>query len=516
MSVYKPKGATLYKYDFQRSGQRFSGSTREAGQRAAEAVERRLIAEVEDSLKAGRRVGLRGMTMDAAADRYWTETAQHTASPEKLGPEMKRLVLMVGPRRLIADISDEVVAGLVAKRRQEFVKGDPKRGLVSPAQVNRTVTQLLRRILTRAKLVWKVTLPHEPHWRAHMLKEPTARVRELRHDEEAKLEAVEREDYRASRVFAQLTGLRRREVANLTWHQVDFANGTISVVGKGDKPHVLPITDELYELLAPLQGHHPEAVFTFVAQRSRRCPKSKASYLRGQRYPVTYEGLGTQFGRAAKGAGLKGLRLHDLRHTAATRTLRATGNLRLVQQMLAHSSPTTTAKYAHASLDDMREGMAKAASDSSRRRAAMAGTEVRPVMVTPMQAVIAEHHRLLIAIEASPPFDCDCEELVALDRAEQDALEAIVATPCSGRADALAVLRHFQPYVAAQGSAFGKLLYDMGDITCTVAETILRALAVALDEPAAQLSLAAPIAKLDARQHIFCASIDPAAHHSQG
>lgn len=135
---------------------------------------------------------------------------------------------------------------------------------------------------------------------------------------------------------------------------------------------------------------------------------------------------------------------------------------------------------------------------------------------TPMQAAIAEHHRILDAIEVSPPFDGDCEELVALDHAELDALEAVIAAPCISRADALAVLKHFRPYVAAQGSAFGGMLRDMGEVTCSVAETILRALAVTLDEPAQQLSPAIPIAKLDGRQHIFNASIDPAAHHSQG
>lgn len=101
---------------------------------------------------------------------------------------------------------------------------------------------------------------------------------------------------------------------------------------------------------------------------------------------------------------------------------------------------------------------------------------------TPMQVLITEHRRILDAIEASPPFDGDCEELVALDNAEWDALKAVIAAPCSNRADALAVLQHFRPYVAAQGNAFGGALRDFGEVTCTVAETILRALAVALGE----------------------------------
>jgi integrase len=370
MSVYKRKGATEWSYDFYRGGTRFSGTTGTADRRKAEAEERKQIALAEEKIRteAASRRKTSEPTFDEAARRYWDEVAQHCASPLKAEAELDRLVEAVGETTLLTAITDDFVSKLVLKRRQDFVKGDPKRGRISPSQVNRSTTQLLRRILTRARKVWKQALPEEPNWAAHMLAEPRERVRELRHDEEAKLEEIERDDYRAPRLFAQITGLRRREVANLTWDQVDFANETISVVGKGDKPHVLPLTDELREILEPLRGHHPSAVFTYVAQRSREIPKAGRSVVRGQRYPITYEGFATQMGRAFDSAGLKDFRIHDLRHTAATRTLRATGNLRLVQRLLAHSSPTTTAKYAHATLDDVRAGMALAASDSRRRR----------------------------------------------------------------------------------------------------------------------------------------------------
>ena len=68
-------------------------------------------------------------------------------------------------------------------------------------------------------------------------------------------------------------------------------------------------------------------------------------------------------------AGIEGLRpMHDFRHTAAKRTLRATGNLRLVQRLLNHASPATTAEYAQATLEDLREGMSRAAADCLARR----------------------------------------------------------------------------------------------------------------------------------------------------
>ncbi|VUD70654.1 Tyrosine recombinase XerC [Methylobacterium symbioticum] len=314
-----------------------------------------------------RRGRSRGLTFDDAVERYWIEVSHACASPRKELNDLARLATAIGPTTPLAAINDDFVAQLVLKRRQDFVKGDPRRGRISPAQVNRSTTQLLRRILTRARVAWKQTLPEEPNWRAHMLAEPKGRVRELRYDEEGRLGAAERDDYRAPRLFAQLTGLRRREIAGLTWDQVDFGAETISVVGKGDKPHVLPITDELRALLEPLRAHHPAAVFTYVAQRSRKVPKSGHRVVRGQRYPITYEGLGTQLGRTFAKAGLKDFRIHDLRHTAATRTLRATGNLRIVQQLLNHASPTMTARYAHADLTDLREAMAAAASDTARR-----------------------------------------------------------------------------------------------------------------------------------------------------
>ncbi len=255
MSVYKSPKSPYYVYDFQRGGRRYSGSTRETSRRAAEAAEKQLIELIEKSLKAS--AGRRVPTLREAAHRYYEEVAQHGFAPDTAVQILSHLAELVGPDLPITLITDDVVAKAVATRRAEFRYGDPSKGHVLPSTVNRTLTQPLQRVLTRAKKVWRIPLPQEPIWGDHLLKEPRERVRELRYDEEEKLEAAEREDYRAPRLFAQITGLRRREVAGLTWDQVDFAAEVIRVVGKGDKPHVLPITPELRAILEPLQGNHP-------------------------------------------------------------------------------------------------------------------------------------------------------------------------------------------------------------------------------------------------------------------
>ena len=389
MSVYKRERSPFYYYEFERNGTRHRGSTGCTDRREAAAKVRQIIRDVEEAER--RRDGASELTLRDATARYWTEVCEHGASPRADLVLLERLARLVGLDRDIRTITDATVAAAVAARRTHYRMDRPALGPVSASTVNRSVTDLLRRVLSRARKVWGVSLPVEPNWGAHRLAEPTERVRELGYDEEAKLEAVERDDYRVPRLFAQITGLRRREVASLTWRQIDFAAETISVIGKGNKPHVLPLTDELRALLEPLRGHHPTAVFTYVAQRTREVPKAGRSVVKGQRYPITYEGLGTHLGRTFDKAGLEGFRVHDLRHTAATRALRATGNLRFVQQLLAHSSPTTTARYAHTDLSDMRRLMAATAADDARRREAAVETSCSSPSPHPLEAPPFDH-----------------------------------------------------------------------------------------------------------------------------
>jgi integrase len=140
---------------------------------------------------------------------------------------------------------------------------------------------------------------------------------------------------------------------NLRWTDIDWGNLTISVVGKGDKTNVQPIETDVRDFLWQLRGQHPEKVFTFVAEQTR----PQQGRVAGQRYPITYSGLSTAWRRAKPNAKLIDYRFHDNRHTAATRFLRATGNLKLCQMFLRHENIVTTMKYAHASTDDLRKAL---------------------------------------------------------------------------------------------------------------------------------------------------------------
>ena len=104
-------------------------------------------------------------------------------------------------------------------------------------------------------------------------------------------------------------------------------------------------------LLAQERGKHP--IYVFVYQ----CKRSRAQRRKGEFYPFSRHGWRKDWQRALEAAGIEDFRFHDLRHTAATRVLRATGNIKAVQKMLGHSDITTTARYAHVLMDDVRAAM---------------------------------------------------------------------------------------------------------------------------------------------------------------
>jgi integrase len=347
MPLYRKHGKPEYTYDFRLGGRRFSGPTGTANRRQAERVlaDKKLQAK-EELKKAALFTSSGPMTLEIAASRFWHEHAQHLSNADNYKRFMGWLLHHFGKAITLDRISDSMIAAMVAKRRGEGV---------APATVNRSATVPLRSLMSRAKKVWKVPVA-EIDWQQHMLKEAQERIREASRDEEQKLMAAIRGDYAPALRFAMLTGCRRMEIVDLTWQRVDFFGRTLTVVGKGDKTRVLPMTEAVRDLLWPLQGNHATAVFTYIVRRTRK----HLGLVRGEKRPITKEGFKTAWRRTVEKAGVENFRFHDTRHTAATRTLRA-GNLKIVQQMLGHSDLATTGKYAHAMVEDMRLAMEAAA-----------------------------------------------------------------------------------------------------------------------------------------------------------
>jgi integrase len=362
VSVWKHPKSGLYHFDLRFRGRRAFGPCRTAGRREAEAIEERERAALIARVELEERLAREPLTVDVAFGRYWTEVGQHHVNEATTWRDLNRLAELLGRTKRLRDVTDADMATVIAKRRADRVvpanrkrvrKDAPPAPFVTNATVNRSVRDLARKVWRRARVVWREELPHEPDWKEHRLKEPKERVREASASEEAALRGTIREDFLPLLAFAVATGLRMTEAVKLTWDRVDWDGGTMRVIGKGGKEALLPMTRKIRAILGPLRGHHPTAVFTYVAQR----PIKARRIARGQRVPLTVSGLKSRWRRARGKAGVIDLRYHDLRHTFATRTLRASGNLRAVQHALRHEKVETTAKYAHALLADVRDAM---------------------------------------------------------------------------------------------------------------------------------------------------------------
>lgn len=190
-------------------------------------------------------------------------------------------------------------------------------------------------------------------WKAHKLAEPQERVREASPEEEAKLFAAMRSDFIPIMRFLLLTGLRRAEACNLRWADVRLDLAEMTVRGKGDRIDVLPLTPSALAVISAEMGKHPTHVFSYLV----RHPWGGQ---RGDRVAILPDTLGTAYWRAREKSGVKDFRLHDLRHTAATRFLRHSGNMALAQKMLRHARVTTTSRYAHVTKEDLRIAMTAA------------------------------------------------------------------------------------------------------------------------------------------------------------
>jgi integrase len=347
MSVFRDSRSPYWRFDFQFKGHRFFGSTKATTRREAEAIERveREKARTQIAAMMAAKTSLR---LDDVAGRYWTDHGQHHACARNTWKRLSLLIEFFGKDKLITDITDDDVRALIAWRRGH--RPPHRSALISLATVNLTTMQL--------KTLFATLCPRmrEPEWRKLWLPVPQEHPRELMGDEGERLEAATRDDYGPLFAFAMATGMRQSECL-LKWTEVRWEARQIRKIGKGGRTITVPITSTVREILWPLRGQHPDYVFTYVAVRTHR------QWVKGRRYPITVAGLRAHWHRLRKVAGVTDFRFHDIRHDVATKALRATGNLKLVQRMLNHADIRNTLRYAHVLDEEVAEGFERLASE---------------------------------------------------------------------------------------------------------------------------------------------------------
>jgi len=159
--------------------------------------------------------------------------------------------------------------------------------------------------------------------------------------------------------FLYSTGIRVAELVSRNISDLDFASEVVSVRGKGNK-----------ERLVPIGRHAGAAVKAWLVQREQlmreraergRKVEKEALFLNGRGSRLTVRSVERLVKSYAQRCGIhQTVTPHALRHSFATHLLEMGADLRSVQELLGHSSLSSTQRYTHLNLDHLTEVYDKA------------------------------------------------------------------------------------------------------------------------------------------------------------
>ncbi len=137
------------------------------------------------------------------------------------------------------------------------------------------------------------------------------------------------------------SGLRVSELVGLDVDAVDLQTNTVRVLGKGQKERIVPISLPAQQLIAAsiAQRRAPVEGALFVNERGGRLTVRSI-----QRFLSTYAKVLELQSRATP---------HALRHSFATHLLAGGANIRAIQELLGHSSLSTTQRYTAVSFEQL-------------------------------------------------------------------------------------------------------------------------------------------------------------------
>ena len=135
-----------------------------------------------------------------------------------------------------------------------------------------------------------------------------------------------------------LTGCRKSEILNLRWDAVDLEAGEMRLADTKTGPRTVQLSPAAAAVLA-------------------RVPRVEGNrhVIPGTRQACGMSNLQRHWVRIRKRSGLEDLRLHDCRHSFASRALALGESLPMIGRLLGHSQVQTTARYAHLARDSVHE-----------------------------------------------------------------------------------------------------------------------------------------------------------------
>lgn len=331
---FRTKKTRVYQFDIVVGGSRIRGTTNTEDYEKAKAVEADIRANAKRHASRGA-----DYTLSEALGTYINDKMLGRSSEGTTKSQARVILSYMDGRKRISKLTDADLFKYASKHR----------ATCKNSTVNRHL-QMLGRAIRHMATTYKTEVP-SLGFKLAETKEPRERVRELSKYEQAALFDALPLEFHPIVVFALMTGARISTITGLLWREVDMINLEITFKLKGDELMIFPINPELAALLSSLPKsnvmENRKFVFTRVDGHS------------AERIPIVASGgvFGTAWRKALQDAAIDDFRFHDLRHTFATRMLRATQNISLVSKMLGHTNIETTSRYAHVLTSDMRDAL---------------------------------------------------------------------------------------------------------------------------------------------------------------
>lgn len=146
------------------------------------------------------------------------------------------------------------------------------------------------------------------------------------------------------------TGMRISELVSLNIEDIEFIGGAVKVKGKGKKERIVPIGDKALK-----------AIKAYLEARLSVFKENRAVFLNNRGRRITPRGVRLIIDKYVNKVALREkISPHSLRHSFATHLLERGADLRAVQELLGHSSLSTTQIYTHVTAERLKSVYEKA------------------------------------------------------------------------------------------------------------------------------------------------------------
>lgn len=356
-SVYKRAGSPVYWGSVMINGKRKQYALCEN-----KAAAQRMLADIKAEAKSRSKYG--AMSWNAFKERYfvWAKANKDpkTVYRDKLAVEyFDSFCHITELNNITLSLLEDFKTYLKNKSKSLSVTYNPKKekrpkGLMGNESINRSVRSL--KTMFRKAAEWE--LMPEIRWeKVKYFKTPKGRVEFFSADElKALLKyadqvAAKHNGYCPQKTVCLLggrAGLRRGEILHLEWSDIDFDKKIITVQ---PKKNWHPKDYECRDI--PLS----EDLFLYLKNLSYKAKSNRVLY---DYYGAGYseESLSTYFRKFTKKAGLDG-GVHKLRHTFGSHLAQAGVSLKIIAELMGHSSTKTTEIYAHLCPDTLSEAITR-------------------------------------------------------------------------------------------------------------------------------------------------------------